>query len=73
MDDLNSSTSKFVTSFEFAKAPSSSTLTYLRGCYSFFSVVKMIRMIRKGYRLDAVGNKHGILVFAQTTVSMEVN
>ena len=73
MDILNSSTSKFVTSVEFAKAPSLSTLTRLHGCCSFFGVFRMKSMMLTGDFLDAVGNTHSILVFAQTTVSMEVN
>ena len=33
----------------------------------------MERMMRTGVSLDEVGNNHEIIVFAQTTVSMEVN
>ena len=72
MDILNSLISKFLTSVEFSKVPSSSTLICFHRCYSFFSVVRMKRMMRTGALLDAVGNTHSILVFAQTTVRMEV-
>ena len=70
MDILNSSVSKFVTSIDFSKAQYSSTLIRLRGCCSFFSVVRMKRMIRTGYLLDAVGNNHRIIFFAHMTVIM---
>ena len=33
----------------------------------------MKQMMQTGALLDAVGKKHSILVFAQITVSMEVN
>ena len=72
MDTLNSSTSKFVTSVDFANALSSSTLTCLRGCCSSMSIVRMKRMMRTGTILGAVGNNHSILVFSKTAVIMEV-
>ena len=72
-DILNSSISKLVTSVEFFKAPSSSTLTRLHGCCSLLSVFRKKRMMRTGACLDTVGNTHIILVFSHMTVSMEVN
>ena len=64
MDVLNSSTSKFVTSVDFANALYSSTITRLHGCCYFISVFIMKWMMRTGAILDAVGNTHSILVFA---------
>ena len=69
----NYSTSKLVTSFEVTKATSSSTITTLIGCCSFFSVVKMHWMTRTWNRLDSVCNNHTIIFFAQTIVIIEVN
>ena len=60
MDILNSSTSKFVISVEFANALSSLNLTSLHRCYSLISFVRMKQMIRKGALLGAVGNTHTI-------------
>ena len=71
MDILNSSISKFVTSIEFSKAPSSSTLILLHGCCSLLSAVRMKQMMQIGGILDAVGNTHINIVFEQTTMSME--
>ena len=73
MDILNSSTSKLVTSVNFSKASSPSTLTSLHGCYELFNCVRMKRMMRTGYCLDEVGNTYRILVFSQTKVRMEMN
>ena len=73
MDILNSSTSKLVTSVDFSKAPYLSTLTRLHGCCSLLAVIRMKRMIHTGDFLDAVGNIHSIIFFAQTAVSMEMN
>ena len=70
---VNYSMRKFVTSVEVSKAPFSSTLTRLHGCYSLLSVVRMERMIRTGSLLYTVGKTHRIIVFADTTVIMEVN
>ena len=61
MEIFNSSTIKFVTYVEFSKAPYSSTLTRLHGCFSFFSFVRMKRMMRTGARFDAVGNINRIV------------
>ena len=72
IDILNYSISKFVTSVEFVKAPYSSTLIRLRGCFSLFSVIRMNCMMQTCALLNAVVNTHSILVFAQMTVSMEV-
>ena len=72
MDTLNYSISKFVTYVDFSKALYSSTITRLNGCCSLFSVVRMKLMMQTGALLDAVGNNHIIIVFAQTTVRMEV-
>ena len=63
MDIFNSSTIKLVTSVEFSKALSSSTLIFLHGCCQFFNVDRMKRMIRTGDCLDALGNTHSIIVF----------
>ena len=73
MHILNYSTSKLVKYDDFAKAPYISTIIRLHGCCLFFSVVRMRQMMWTGDSLDAVGNNHIIIVFAQTTVSMEVN
>ena len=73
MDILNSSTSKLVISVKFSEAPSLSTLTRLCGCFSFFDVVRMKWIMHTDARLGAVGNTHIILVFAHTTVIIEVN
>ena len=72
MDILKSSTIKFVTSVEFYNALSSSTLMRLHGCCSFIIFVRMKRMMQTSDLLDAFGKTHSILVFVQTTVSMEV-
>ena len=72
MDILKSSTSKFVTSVEFANAISSSTLMRFHGYFSFISIVRMKKMMQTYALLDAVGKTHSILFFAETTVSMEV-
>ena len=72
MDILNYSISNFVTSVEFAKTEYLSTLIYLHGCCSLFSVVRMNRMMHTGALLDSVGNTHSIILFSHTTVSMEV-
>ena len=72
MDILKSSTSNFLTSLQFANALSSSTRMSLHGCCSFISVVLIKQMMWIGALLNAVGNNHSILVFAQTTMSMEV-
>ena len=61
-----------MTSVDFSNALSSSTLTHLYGCFLFISVVGMKRIMRTGALLGAVGNTHIILVFGQTTMSMEV-
>ena len=66
------STIKFVKSVEFYKAPYSLTLIRLHGCCSFFSVVRMKKMMRTWDLLDVVGNTHSIIVSAHTTEIMEV-
>ena len=73
MGIFNSSTINLVTYVEFSKALSSSTLTRLHGCCSFFNLVRMNQMMRTGDRFDAVGNTRSNIVFSQTIVSMEVN
>ena len=73
MDILNSSTSKLVTSIDSANALSLSTLIRLDECCPLLSVVRTKRMMRTGAILDAVGNTHIIIVFAQATVRMEAN
>ena len=72
MDILNSSTSKFVTYVEFFNAIYSSNIIRLHGCFLFSSVVRIYWMVRTGALVDAVGNTHSILVFAQTNVSMQL-
>ena len=73
MDILNLPTINFVTSVYFSKAPSSPTLIRLHGWCSFFGIFIMnCTMLKRAY-LDAVGHTHIILVFSQTTVSLEVN
>ena len=57
---------------DFSKALYSSTITRLNGCCSLFSIVRMKLMMQTGALLNAVGNNHIIIVFAQTTVRMEV-
>ena len=73
MDISKYSKSKLVTSVEFYKATSLLTLICLYGCCSLLGVVRIKRTIQKGDFLYVVGNTHIILVFAQPTVSMEVN
>ena len=73
IDFLNSSASKLVTSVDFSKAPSSSTLTCLHGCCSLLNVTGMKRVVHTRYCFDSVGNTHSVLIFSQKTVSMEVN
>ena len=70
---LKSPKIRLVTSFEFDKAPSSSTITHLHGSYSFFNAVRMKRIMPTGDRLDALLNTHIIIVFTQKKVIMEVN
>ena len=73
VDVLNSSKSKWVTYVDFSKATSSSTLTSLNGCFSLFNAVRMQRMMCIGDCLNVVGNTHTVILFAHTTVSIEVN
>ena len=73
MDIFNSSTRKFITSLEFSRAPSSSTFRRFHRYFSLFSVARMKGMMQKCDFLDAVVNTNRIIVFAQTTVSVEVN
>ena len=73
MDIFNLSTGKLVTTVDFSKSPYSSTLTHLHGFCSLFNVVRMKQMMHTVAHLDEVVNTHSIIVFAQTTVSMEVN
>ena len=49
------------------------TLPHFHGCCSFFNFVIMKQMIWTEDRVDAVGNTHIILIFAQKIVSMEEN
>ena len=72
MNILKSSTSNFATSVEFSNALFSLTIMCLHGCCSFITVFIMKQMIRTGARLDKVGKTHSIIVFAQTTVIIEV-
>ena len=69
---LKSSNRRLVTSVEFSKAPSSSYLMRLHGCYSLFNDVRNKWMMHTGYLLDSVGNTQSILVFVHNIVSMEV-
>ena len=73
MNIFNSSTSKLVTSVEISRAPSSSYPISFHGCCSFFSFVRIKRMVQKGDILGAVGNIRSIVFFAQRKVSMELN
>ena len=73
MDIFNSLAGKLVTSVEFAKEPSSSSLASFYGCCLSLNVFRMKRMMRTGACLDTVENTHIIIVFAYTTVSTEVN
>ena len=73
IDIIKSSTRMLVTSIYFYKAPSSSTLTRLHGCCSFFNVVRTKRIIGTGYLLDTVVNIQSLIVFVHTTVIMVVN
>ena len=61
---INYSTRMLVTSVEFSKAPSSSTLICLNGWFSFFNFVKMNRTIMNGSCLNEAGNIYILLVFA---------
>ena len=64
--------SKFLTSVEFSSSLSTSTLPCFHGCCSFISVFRTKRMMRTCALFGAVVNTHRIIVFPQTTVSMEV-
>ena len=63
MDIFNSSIGKFVTSVEFAKEQSSSTITCFHGCFEFYGVDGMKRMMRTWALLGTVGITHSIIVF----------
>ena len=59
---------KVINTCWFSNEPSSSTLIYLHGWFSFFNVGRNNQMITTGDCLDSVGNIHIIIVFAYTTV-----
>ena len=69
---FNSLISKFVRSIEFFNEIHSSTLTCFHCCCEFVNVFRMKRMMRTGALLYSFENTHIILVFVQTTVSIEV-
>ena len=69
---LNSSARRPVTSVDFYKTPSSSTIIHLNGCCSLFNVVRIKRMILIGDCLDVLGEIHIIIVLTYTTVIIEV-
>ena len=68
MNILNSSSIRLVTSVEFSKEPSSSTLTCMHGCFSFFNVVRENLIILTGGHIYSVGNIQIIIFFSHTTV-----
>ena len=63
---------RLVTSVDFKKAPSSSTLTCLRGYFSFFNFVRMNKIIQIGDLLGTVGNVHIIIIFAHTKMIIDI-
>ena len=72
MEMLNSSTIRLVTSVEFSKVPSSSTLTGLHGWFLFFGFSSMNEIILTGFCLDTLVNIQIVILFAHTTVKMVV-
>ena len=66
------STRRLVTSADFPKAPSSSTITRLHGWFSLFNIFGMNQMIVNGDCLDTFGNIQIIIVFEHNTVIIEV-
>ena len=69
---LKLSTRRLVTYVEFPEAPSALTLACLYACFSLPSVDIMKRIIHTGDLLDEVINYQSIIVFAHTTVIIEV-
>ena len=72
MDMLEFLTRRLVTSVDFYEAPPSSTLTCLYECCLLLNFVRTKIIIQTGALLYEVGNTHRILVYAHTTLIMEV-